>query len=333
MHDNNLKLDPKDKKHIHTVLLYLLGVCLQEVVEPKLQKFANAIYTTDETPVEPKLEFMYVWFLTSLFHDMGNGIENEKNYALLRELSKTKSLKGYLKKKHKISHNDLFDYLKENNLHDLILEPYDKIIESYFDYRKDYFHVVDHGIIAGYLFFDRLKKNHEEAWKDYLKNRGVAQKYKSDDYFEHKDLVWSKKLLLWFAYISQNIMAHNIWKSESDEDDKKYTAYGLEDLTREKFQPICIDKSPLLFFLCLLDTIEPTKRFTDDTPKDVWENIDITYCKGTNEITIKPTETLMNMNHYNEWLINICKIPQWLNSKITIEYGSDKHTVIKIKIL
>ncbi|MDR3148859.1 MAG: hypothetical protein LBT88_02415 [Oscillospiraceae bacterium] len=186
-------------------------------------------------------------------------MENKKDYILLE---KNKALQ-YYQNYYQIC-DDPFDYIKENetylkgrNHRELILEPYDKIIESYFFYRKDYFHRIDHGIIAGYLFFDRLKKNYKEAW-DKLNGSGVEHDYIFDR-FDYKGLVWSKELLLWFAYISQNIMAHNIWKSESDEDDKKYEAYSLEDLTREKFQSICIDKSPLLFFLCLLDTIRTDK--------------------------------------------------------------------------
>ncbi|MDR3148858.1 MAG: hypothetical protein LBT88_02410 [Oscillospiraceae bacterium] len=59
-HDDKIPFNRDDKKHIHTVSLYLLGVCIQEVVEPKLQKFAKKIYKPDKVP---KLEFMYGFLL------------------------------------------------------------------------------------------------------------------------------------------------------------------------------------------------------------------------------------------------------------------------------
>lgn len=61
-----------------------------------------------------------------------------------------------------------------------------------------------------------------------------------------------------FRYISDCILAHNMWKADK-KDESCYRYFGLNELIGEQFPMISIEKNPLLFILALVDTIEPIK--------------------------------------------------------------------------
>lgn len=73
---------------------------------------------------------------------------------------------------------------------------------------------------------------------------------------------WHIEQLSHAAYAADAIICHNIWMG-GEMDTELYQAYGLSPLLYLKHgeNKLSIQKYPLQFMLCLLDTIEPAKRF------------------------------------------------------------------------
>lgn len=58
------------------------------------------------------------------------------------------------------------------------------------------------------------------------------------------------------------IASHNMYMTDDNEGRiAKYMDYSLNCLLPDKFEPISYKDNPLLFILCVADTIEPSKRF------------------------------------------------------------------------
>ena len=103
-----------------------------------------------------------------------------------------------------------------------------------------------------------------------------------------KDLRVGLDQTILFSYIADCIIKHNIWKAE-DDTEEIYRQYGLEYLIGDAFEKINFHKNPLLFVLCVSDTLEPYKnfhsnmfgssmdnfRYKKDNAKQIFEKYDI----------------------------------------------------------
>ncbi|GJQ04816.1 hypothetical protein [Capnocytophaga canimorsus] len=174
--------------------------------------------------------FTFVWFLTCLFHDLGYAIEKSTGikYISLEELkNKTSDLKEV----------------------EGIPPFYKEIHPKYYDYRIREGGKNDHGITAAYLMFHSLCKI--RYWTE----------LSGDATFN-----WEQGLEDIYNFCAWNILAHNIWFGDKN-DQEKYRKYGMDELIfdhllGDKYK-ITLEEYPFFFFLCLIDTIEPYKRIKD----------------------------------------------------------------------
>lgn len=98
---------------------------------------------------------------------------------------------------------------------------------------------LDHGIIAGYHFFESIYREYEQK----LGNKEMQIEKINND----RILLWDRSHMDHFAFIADAIISHNIW-------------FGYLD-RNEYIEKWNYDRYPLNFILCLLDTVEPVKDF------------------------------------------------------------------------
>jgi hypothetical protein len=127
-------------------------------------------------------------------------------------------------------------------------------------------------------------------------------------------------------------MAHNIWRADTESEDITYKEYNLDKITSGEFERINIIKEPLLFFLCLLDSIEPVKRFPNDPPKEIWKNVSIELKE--NSIVISSFENLEGKYGFQDWKNTIKDMPKWLDLNVEpsqLDDGVNTITIIPNK--
>jgi len=316
--DVNFKADYRaEGKHIHTVMLYMLGYHLREIVENVnnyLRNFVEAnIVDSNESSW---YDFRYTWFLTCLYHDIASVAE--MNFAISVN-NKDMDLEYYLKE-----NNVLYNVYKHKSLKfNAPLFTYSEdLVRNYFFYRTDHCKKIDHGIIGGYILFDRLIKNYNKAWIN-LKRKNLRDNDKfSYNNFEYANLSWRKEHQDHFALIADSIIAHNIWHSDNW---PLYINYEIEELVVKPGNKISISDRPLLFFLSLLDTIEPTKFFEDIDPIIVLKSIEMQYNEISQKLCIEVLNPIFN---YMQWFDKIKTLKDWLNVEI-----STMGTIIIIEII
>jgi hypothetical protein len=295
-------------KHEHTVILYFLGCMFKDIINNSLNKYLLSFIPG----VNNWYDFLYTWFLTCLYHDTATVIEKSK-----WSLECSSDIDFYLDK-YDVQHN-VFDR------HWTCAKPYtysQDLIRNYFKYRVEHCHSIDHGIIAGYLLYDRLVKNYNDAWRQHSQSNPHAE----FDYFFHKGLIWRKDHLSHFAIVSDTIIAHNIWLNK---DAALYKKYGLNSLISSDNSThnnkLTIGKNPLVFFLDLFDTMEPIKFFSRVQPKEVLEFIDMK--KEQNKIVVSMESNILKPNG---WHKKIADMKDWLiitvSEKVSIP-NSESFTV------
>ena len=185
-------------KHIHTVSLFLLGLLLKD--------FSNS-YVKEI----PDKTFSYIWFLVCLYHDIAiveeNKIDKINKYA--------NSLEYFLG-----DYNIKYDVFNHNWKAGKPFKYSENLVKNYFKYRLDD-NKIDHGIIGGYLLYDRLIKNYDIKYKE-----SIQQNY---DKFDTTDLQWEIKHHDYYAIASHVIIEHNMWFASDDNTKEKYkkTVYQI----------------------------------------------------------------------------------------------------------
>lgn len=290
-------------KHEHTVALYLLGLLLQDVFYPQIKIDLCRLGINNVGWYEKK-DFMYTWYLTCLYHDVASCVEN------IRDPMKPCGNNCIFKLKNPYSYSPKVATGK-------IVRVSEQLVKNYFRYRIDN-GKVDHGIYGGILLFDRLLKNFEKKTIDY------SWEDKSEYICDH--VSWRLEYIDHFAYVSDAIICHNMWtvQANNDEDVKKYQKYRLGeliiDLENSDDQRLFFDKYPLHFMLCLLDTIEPVKRFTALTAREVLDNISIELEARNNEknqIRIAWKEKIKNQVEFWTWMKNISSMSDWMKVDVS----------------
>lgn len=124
-----------------------------------------------------------------------------------------------------------------------------------------YSQCVDHGIAGGVVFYDLIIKNYLHEFskkKAYCRNVNIHE-FTIRSILD-KDLRFGIDQTILFSYIADCIIKHNIWKADGDTEEI-YRHYGLDDLIGDAYEKINFHKNPLLFILCMSDTLEPYKNF------------------------------------------------------------------------
>ena len=300
-------------KHLHTVLLYLLGTAfieentlIKNSLERQLRTFLpeyDKWYNVKDN--DKNYDFLYTWYLTALYHDIASCVENIRVPENPTERQK-----------------DLEYYLGEL---DVVYSPYgnfpyrklrtpqrfsENLIKNYFYYRANK-GSCEHGILAGYLFFDRFVKN----FLRYSQNKKIKKKGFIE---EGGNLKWHIEQLSHAAYVADAIICHNIWMG-GEMDTELYQAYGLSPLLFLKHgeNKLSIQKYPLQFMLCLLDTIEPTKRFAkypydgDMKPKEVLSYVYLEF--GDYGVTVRWNEQIeRNREIFHKWCDALKGLQSWM---------------------
>lgn len=283
---------------IHTTSLYLLGLALGDLFRTGIYnelhfiKDLNVWYGDDD--------FMYTWFMTCLFHDAASCIEKNARTNSHKQLLHTLD-KKYLNNK----------FFAKN----IIPKRYDaQTIRNYFKFQKRFANEQDHGIIGGTYLFDALLKNYAEHEKRCT--RGEAQEIDNE-------LNWCESQKMHYAYVANAIICHNVWTVNSTDLSKmqKYMDNGLEALViGTNHDKLSITQYSLQFMLCILDTIEPVKKFDKLTVREVLENISIeqnTIADEEKQIRVAWTNKIKRQSEFWLWMKNISNMAEWMRLEIS----------------
>jgi len=301
-------------KHIHTVSLYLLGLCFQEIFSsPLRERLSQLIPTIDKIPCsdlgDSWYDFKYTWFLTCLYHDIASCIE--RTTLPLNPTERQKSLEYYLGELGicytPYTHQPLNPYAN-------LTRYSEKLVANYFYYRACCSEI-DHGILGGYLLFDKLRKEFNKSSLHGKERCWFQFKTTSKD----GDLLWRRDHLDHFAYIADAIICHNIWTANETKpaDIETYKAFGLSPLIAKSVGKLSFREYPLHFMLCLFDSIEPTKRFEKISPKDVLNSISVELKSieypNTYELRISWDGYLDDKDGFQTWYTTLENMKNWLN--------------------
>lgn len=155
---------------------------------------------------------------------------------------------------------------------------------------------VDHGIVGGLLFYDRMIKNYMIAYISSIKEEHSITNL--DDFYYRNRHFCSEQLKI-FSYISDCILSHNIFK-QSAETRNDYEKYLLYELMEENFKSITYETNPLLYILAISDTIEPIKVYQQNnkslSAQEIAEAINIEYIAGTRTLSISSNSKTIDIN-------------------------------------
>lgn len=228
----------KDDRVQHIVSVYFLGLgiyntndYIKRLIDNEFQEYKRKEEV--EKAFDDTMNFAYIWFLISLFHDLGYPIENgdlpfDIDYILKYGLNKLK----------KISFVPDF-YSLELGL-------------NYDNYIKDNFHPHDHGVCGGIKMYDSLC---------YIRHSSCD---------EEKDAIekelWKPELDKIFKFVSWIVFCHNMFFMDRNDTQgtSTYDKYNLKELIKEPGEyKIKFQDYPLFVFFVLIDSIEPVKKTKD----------------------------------------------------------------------
>lgn len=293
-------------KSAHTVSAFLLGMYLSELVDKQVVQLMK----NNTTEIIQK--FDYPWFLCCLFHDAFSKYEKEHKKGAEPSFE-------LMKKRLKIIHDI---YTKEED----ILPNWDWPITYKQETVKEYYNqrfenglkdegigIVDHGILSGYYFFDRLVRN-------YLRNKKLnGNKDHFDTHNNGFTLIWDKDQIWVFGLAADAIIAHNIWHVN------KYSNIPQLCPGGDHERKLSIKETPLAYFLSLIDTIEPVKYFSNKySITKILSNISIEL-KDKKEIVIKQQGKVFD---FETWYYkkDMDKLESWLEGT-KAELSPDKRRI------
>jgi len=269
-----------DKRYAHTYSVFFIGILIYKNTNLK-----NLVFKGWSNKRKGYKLFPFLWFITSLLHDFRFGKEDDKT------LEENCDINRFFVK------NDI-DLSRNKDLYTSNKAPKHLInsINNYFKYRVSK-GKIDHGISAGFLFYDRLIKNRKE--KSELNN---------DNDF------WNIKLEQYYCEAAITIATHNIWLPDPDDKRimKEYKDANLTELikARKKKQKINYKKFPLLFLLGLVDTIDPVKLYDCLSPEFVLNNINLRFTKNGFDMIL-----LNNKMNFNK-LLSLKDNLTWLDVEV-----------------
>ena len=191
-------------RNTHTVSLYLLGILLYSGLKvTEKSKKSNSHYET-----KGYHDFLFKWFLSCLYHDVGYIYEKEKHYY-----DSCKNLDAFLEE---------LEIKKENNLLEGVYKNGKKrryyrnkqLVYNYYLYTLNERKRLDHGITGGLLLYKNLIEMYSSIARKY--------DYVSADIVED-GLLYSPKLFSQYWVAADAIARHNIWmvNTESKLDSKE----------------------------------------------------------------------------------------------------------------
>ncbi|MBE6007760.1 MAG: hypothetical protein E7235_01015 [Lachnospiraceae bacterium] len=222
-------------------------------------------------------------------------------HAILRELTQNNNTISGYSKLHFSNGSTIMGHQYPNHL-----------ITRYMNYCINIRRRVDHGIVGGYLFYDRIIKNYLLAYTLLINETNRLQDL-SD--FSYKNKHFCSEQLTVFSYISDCILSHNIFKQNPDTR-QFYELYQLDDLLEENFKTITYESNPLLYILAISDTIEPIKIYKQHnsnlSEKTITEAIEIEYTPGTRSLKFSSNSANIDINILYQKAISLT---EWTSAK------------------
>lgn len=184
--------------------------------------------------------------------------------------------------------------------------------ERYFKYRLFKWNVFDHGIVGGDKFYSSIIENYR---RKYLEEKSNACFMCFDDQ-KYKRFACDQFKV--FDYIADCIGCHNIFMAGNDEFSRTmYRNYQLEELLPENYKRISYETNPLLFILCLADTLEPCKRFPNMLPCKVLDAIELSF-EEDRIIVIIHKDKLENDSGVKQYAQDLNALHTWLDKTIDV---------------
>lgn len=317
----------KNGKHQHTVALYLMGLYLQDLFNGQIWNKLNELVPDHKYNDSfcSWYKFQYTWFMTCLYHDAASCVEAPTKHSLVnRWIYLDDQLKQYNIQRTPFNHEPLKK--------DILLTRFpESSVKNYYTYRMINGNL-DHGIFGGYFLFDRLYKNFEE--------KTSGKNWDKNDCYIIDKLSYRLEHLDHHAYVADAIICHNIWLASDESSAKEYRKYGLDALIidgEHGAQKLNIKEYPLQFMLCLLDTIEPVKRFTEKNDDlepameaiDVLKNFYIAFEKP-DKITLSCKNLDDKQKRLTKWLNSAKSLSDWMDVTVNVGLGRDNYVTIEI---
>lgn len=230
------KLIPKER-YSHTVSLYLLGIQVAEAIGFK--QFGLPLWDNCS-----QRNFLHHWAITCLYHDVAYCVEQSNDDFIPANNQTLDIISDNLGLQYNLSNKDTTG-----------------IIERYYRYRiTAATPTIDHGIIGAMMLYDSLLKRNNKMEKIAKTAIMVCEKP-----------MYGEKNKANILKYSLDIARHNMWFASTNDDIKKYESLGLNDLIvrSDDSHKISFKKEPMLFLLCLIDTIDPIKTYSEKEPETV----------------------------------------------------------------
>ena len=245
--------------------------------------------------------YEYTWYLTCLYHDITSVMEKDQTFAFRADL---------------VAESKLFDQTSK-----LLRFPKD-VYMNYILYRQSN-GSAEHGIIAGTELFDRLYESFDK--------KTAGHNWEISPVCRKGNLDWRREHLPHFAYIADAVCCHNIWLAQKNNVSlcDSYKQASLDALiVNEDSDKLSFTLYPLQFMLCLLDTIEPIKRFEGIPADVVLKNIYLDFHE--NGITLGWTQTTKEHPKFLDWLKSVSTISEWMQVDTTPCFHKDDRCFITI---
>lgn len=293
VHDISCYCTPERARH--SISTFFLGILLMPLFTKQ--------YRNKQMPFDNF--FLWLWFLTCLYHDMAYKIEEDKTNLL--SLDKFMSRR---KMKYKIIGDSKIKLKGANK----------KTVQAYYQYRIKECNCVDHGITGGLLLYDSLRKNYEKVYNEYAPNINGGH-----DDFTWNNLHFSVSHFREYEKCANAIIQHNLWFMAKENDGyMKYKKYHLEDLTyMPDSKPYYQDWLTALLVFC--DTIEPIKRFNSCLPSSILKKIKLQFDDNEEYLKIFFTDTCMDTMPYSR---SILDMKEWTN--LLIKREGDTISILNI---
>lgn len=330
-------------RNVHTVNVFFIGAYLQRIIDEHI-----AI----KSEVSSYYPFSYIWYLLCLAHDFGYVYENyskvylelpSKQHYHRRYYKSMCGPKFWTRKRWYQEHGIDIAYLHppfgarsniayyyrsttgkfgsaiEYNNGTIIKTPRysGETKNNYFYYRLQEMSKLDHGIVGADEFFSRLVVNYVKEYR--VMAAGDFFRESIYEFHNQRGLHFCSEQIKLFAYIADCIASHNMYKADDDERRvTKYLDYSLNCLLPDEFEPISYKDNPLLFILCVADTVEPSKRFPDYRNEDVLNLISIEYSLRDNFLYVEIDEELYDSEAGHRYASDIDELKKWCDIKTNV---------------
>lgn len=294
----NSSLDNLSSSRVkHIVSCFLLGFVFCENISIKDWIDKKLCVLCHDYSKDWKGEFSYIWMLTCFFHDLGYNVEEGENVIPPEE-------------------DGVFPPQRKSSV--FLPRIYTlEAVSAYEKYREEKYHVnVDHGIYGGKVCYEKLceiRRQHDSSKNspNNLDNMGMMATTTGHESSGKASLIWDKSLEKVYACISWTIICHNMFFVQEDTKEAKY--YNEHDLGKfvykKRARKIRLKSSPFLFLLCLVDTLEPIKKF--DT-LEVLKHIYLDVNKMKIKLDVENTRNIGNLDEWEKYRDSVIGLNDWL---------------------